>query len=1035
MASRQKIIILSTLFIILALPSYADNIKAKIKGNELTYQKKGKIAILKGNAEVIIENTIINSEEIILDQEKRLVYTNKDFVINTKRDGKNTEIKGKSFEFYIDNKRLISKFSKLQTDAQASDKKVYIQGEEITIYDNGQRISVINGDFTTCDYEEKQDREAHYRIKARNIDFINNDIVITWDAEIFWGKSKLYWFPFLYIPLKGPENFELKIDGGRNEAEGFFINFKNYYKLNDSHDGNILFRLMEKKLLGLGIEHLWLNESYSSSYGYFFGNPINLRYFTETNENLKSNIKPFFEDIETYFRHEQWLPFLPYSQTNFSFHKRDFYNINSVFSPRDNYLEYKLEFKDKEIFQPFKDVQIDFNSDIVSSYRQQIDSNINQQTQKIIQTGRNNIFQLNFNPSIKIDNFNLNFTNSYKNTIRESIFPNTENFFKSNDTIDLNSNLSFNYNILPDLDLNGNINFINNDNMTFRQPNVVGGVPIQTSDDALNQQLNTKLTLSQNLDWGKLNLNIEHRNDFLEDKIFIKDNKGNIISNLTQEQILKRDQAISKRKSGNYINKLPELELSFNEFFKENFPISVSSKIGRYFEANSFSSASLSRNINDLIRTEFNLDLGQKEFDLGFGNKINFGGSGYKQLFYQTQDAQFQVIGQVNYKNDKLKFLVPNFSYKKVILDEKNNSPFLFDKLSRNKQDILQGNISIWNTDEFTLNISNLGYDFGDPYAPIDNSLVYQGYDRGFLSPVTLSLNSKFLAGVQFNFNANTSYRLNTIKVSDLNRANPNFVDKKKLVEDINNLSEEVFSKNYIGISKDEAKKDVNILNDNELKKKYGIDNRLYDVLGKEVIDNKRLTENDIGKLEFRGGKFDPINLNLIISTPWEFDFDKNIGKEKDIPWGIAGAFKTNIDFQGEDFYKNNLDFNKSFTNIMNKFQNTSLELLLEIGGDWRSHTRIQAQLTLIPPELVPEGEKPKQTNRPLLPFNTYLSVKKDLHDFILSFDIFSQYVPNFNKTDFMFSLNLEMTAFPFSLKDTTSGITRNISNIGSNLR
>ncbi|GIW21751.1 MAG: hypothetical protein KatS3mg068_0758 [Candidatus Sericytochromatia bacterium] len=1034
MASRQKIIILSILFTLITYNSYADEIKAKIKGNKLTYQKKGKIAILKGNAEVIIQDTIINSEEIILDQEKKLVYTDKDFTIKTKKDGKDTEIKGKSFEFHTENKKLITRFAKLKTDAEAADKKVYIQGEEITIYNEGERISVINGDFTTCDYEEEKDSEAHYKIKAKNIDFINNDRIITWNSEIFFGKSKAYWFPFLYIPLKGLENFEIRLDAGRNEAEGFFLNLKNYYKINDSHDGNIFLRLMEKKLLGAGFEHLWLNYPYSASYGYFFGNPINMRYFTETNENLKKNIRPFFEDLETYFRHEQWLPFLPYAQANFSFHKRDFYNINSVFSPRDNYIEYKLDFKDKEIFQPFKDTRIDFNNDFNVSYRQQIDSNINQETQKIIQTGRNNVFQLNFNPSIKLNDININFTNSYKNTIRETIFPNTESFFKSNDTIDLNSNLSINYNILPDLVLNGNINFINNDNMIFRQPNNVNDAPIQTSDDGLNQQLNTKLTLNQNLDWGSLNLNIEHRNDFLEDKIFPRDSNGNIIQNLSQEQILKRDNAINKRKSGNYINKLPELELKFNDFFKDTFPISISSKVGRYFEANSFSNASLSKTINDLIRTEFNIDLGQKEFDLGFGNKINFGGSGYKQLFYQTQDAQFQVIGQVNYKNDLLKYFIPSFSYKKVILDEKNNTPFLFDKLSRNKQDILLGSIGIWNTEEFTLNITNLGYDFGDPYTPNDPNLTYQGYDRGFLSPITLSLNSKFLAGALFNISANTSYRLNTIKLSDLNRPNPNWVDKNKLIQDIDNLSDENFSKNYLGISKDDARKDIQSLSDNDLKKKYGIDNRLYDSMDKEVIDNTRLTENDIGRLEFRGSKFEPLNLNLTISTPWEFNFEKNVGKEKDIPWGIAGSLKTNIDFQGEDFYKTNLDFNKSFTNFINKFQNTSLDLLVEIGGDWRSHTKIQAQLTLIPPELVPEGQQPKQTNRPFLPFNTYLSVKKDLHDFILSFDIFSQYVPNFNKNDFMFSINLEMTAFPFNLKETTSGLTRNISNIGNSL-
>ena len=97
MASRSKItaLLLLIFILILCLNAFAET-KVKIKGDEIKYEKQGKIAILKGNAVVNFEETVITSEELILDQDKRIVFTDKPFKILTKKDGKDTEIIGKS---------------------------------------------------------------------------------------------------------------------------------------------------------------------------------------------------------------------------------------------------------------------------------------------------------------------------------------------------------------------------------------------------------------------------------------------------------------------------------------------------------------------------------------------------------------------------------------------------------------------------------------------------------------------------------------------------------------------------------------------------------------------------------------------------------------------------------------------------------------------------------------------------------------------------------------------------------------------------
>jgi lipopolysaccharide export system protein LptA len=1050
MASRSKIA-LTVLALCFGLACFqaaeAADTKVKYKADNVTYEKGTKRAKLTGNVEVVVEEVTITGEEIDVDLDEKVVFTNKPFTIKTSREGKDTKIIGKSFNFNIDTKRLEADYASLETDAQAPGQKIYISGEKITVYNKGDRVSIVNGDFTTCDYIEKS-QTPHFSMKAATMDFIPNDRVIAWNTELYVSGARTFWYPFWYIPLK-KDGTDFNLDAGKNEVEGMFVNFRNYYNLNDYHDGNIFGKVMEKKWLGVGFEHTWIAQPTSVSYLFAYGNPLNSRYFLEPNATLRANISPAFEDREIYVRHEQWLPFMPYAQFNFSLHDRNFYNINSIQSPRDNFDNYNFEFSDKEIFQPFKDVLINFNPNLTAAYEQRRDSNIDNLL-RIVQTGANNALNLSTNTSLDINDIKLNLNSKYTNTIRQNLFTSASqtgtttdaaqrdlNYFKSGDNIDFTNSLSLNYNILQNLTLTSSLNYDNSDIRNFNQPSAVNLPSVQTNSDTQSQKLDSRVSLAQNLGWGNLTLNVEHRYDFLDNDIFLRDNAGNLLpeNQLTQSQKDARTKALTKRKSGNYINKLPELNLTLDPFFKDYLPVTLSGSIGRYEESGNrffdparFSTANLSTTLLDIVRSDAQLSVGAKELDLGLGNKVNFGGTGYQQRFYQTQDAQYSLTGQLNYRNDLLSFFTPNLSYTKVITDEKNNTPFSFDRLSRNKQDLLKTNYSFGNIPEFTMNFSNIGYDYEN---------------KSYLTPIQASIRSDFVAGAHFVFTAQSGYRLNNVGKEDLTRSNPNFssiADKEKLRTDASStISDTEFSKKYVGVSKQEALNDLQTLNDEALLKKYSIDNRLYDVLDKEVVDNKRLTEEDIGRLELRGGKLEPINLSIGVGTPWTFGLDSDFGKE-DIPWGLAGQLTTNIDIQGEDLYKKEVNGktmtitqSQNFANILNKFQNSSLGALFVIGGNWLSHTEIELNLTLIPPEFVPEGQTPRQTNRPWFPFNTAISVKKDLHDFILSLDLQNQYVPNYNKVDFMFSLNLEMTAFPFSTRDIT-GATKNLSNLGNQI-
>lgn len=1070
MASRQKIISALTLLSLslfytnsvysaesTSTPSNSTSNKNKVKykADSVSYEKGPKIATLKGKVEIEVEyNAVDNSgkpetvqiygEQIDIDLDKRVVSTDQKFKITTKKDIKgklrNIEIVGKKFDFAIDIKRLNAAYSSIEFEADAENQKVFLSGDEITIYNNGERINAVHGDVTTCDHIDKT-ITPHYNIKADNIDYLGDDRILTWNSSIYINGNKTYWYPFFYLPLKS-NGLDFNLDAGKNEAEGVFVNFKNYYKLNDFHDGTLYFRAMEKKWLGLGIEHTWLANPTSQTYLFGYGNLLNSDYFISPKPGIKESSIPVFEDHEIYVEHRQWLPFLPYAQTDFTYNKRNFYNVNSFLSPKDSFSKYGISFRDNEIFQPLSGLSIGLSPSLNAEYEERIGASIDQQSGITTIANKNKVLTLRSDNKINFNDLNFNLGANFTNTIRDDVFDNTtantsnnvlnKSFFKSVDNINLDGNLGVNYsNILPGLSFTGNSRYVNTDLRNFRKPDTPTLPSIQNFDpNQINQSLNTTATLSQELNWGRLNLTVENNNDFLEDDINFRDAYGRLIpvANLNEEQKKKRDTAIERRKSKSYINKLPQLDLNFNPFFSEYLPVNLSGSVARLLESTTYPKDS-STGLLDLVKTAVKMDIGSKDLDLGLGNKVNLGGTGYEQNFYQTQDAQYKFTSQFNYRNDLNKYFVPSLNYRKIITDDANNTPFSNDRFSRDKQDQLTGSLNIGNIPEFTLSLNNIGIDY---------------MNKRYFDP-NINLTSDFIAGLRFQLSAQTSYRLNNITKQSLTRPNTDkytnqniYEDRNKLRYDLARLSDADFSEMYLGFSKSQVTQDLAKLNDEQLKNKYSIDKRLYDVDGKNVIDNNELQETDIGRFQLAGSKFNPLTLTIGLATPWEFNSESDFGKEKDIPWGFATALSTNYDFQGEDYYKPKkvygvlqplTDFQRN-ANFLKRFTgNTTLSNLFVIGGNWQTHTVIYLDLSLIPPEDVAEGRQPVQTNKPFLPFNTSISIKKDLHDFILSFDFQNQYVPQYNKQDFMFSINLELTAFPLSLKDLANQATGQLNN------
>lgn len=1132
MACRSKII---SIFIALALtssflvsPVFAEPKKGKSKADQILYENNNKLIKLLGNAEVSIndgkDNIVINSEELFVDQEINKIYTTKEFKItsirdeedpNTKQKNKRTTIiKGKEFNFDLETRRLIVKYASLDTDAGVEGQKIYIKGEEITLYNKGDRISVVNGEVTTCSHEDTNEK-PHISIKSEAFEIVPDVSIFAWSPTIKLVGNDTYWLPFVYMPLKKDEK-DMKLDIGQNQVEGFFTNYNQYYKLNDFHDGNLFLRTMEKKYFNVGLEHYWIADPTSVSYAFLYGNIFNKQYFDEPDESVKKYLSPYFQDHQIYLRHKQWLPFIPNNEMEFFYNKRNFYNIFSNSNLKDDIHEFKFIDTDNEVFELSKDFKITLNQSLNFNLNNtnQIDSNAFRLKRNIANT-KNEAYTTDYNISADINNpffkdANFSLKVNYMDNVGKKLFepslvtPSTSSlstkaepvpvvtpspiatnlvvptaspssilptpvtsvaptpiptlnpnvlsdplsYYGYNNKSNWNIDSSLRFKVLPNLSFSGTVNYQRSYEESYKQPKMEGGLGDLVNNPIKNQILRPRVQLDQDLTWGNLSLVTETTNDFLQEDLYPRDSKGNLLadSQMSEEQKKKQTEALAKRKNGNIITKLPELTLSLSPFsksvsdglygfvnpflrdllpydayktinpknenflFKDNLPVNMSFLLGNYIEQRREIPNEIS-DIKNVSKFGYKMDLGGSDYDLGMGNKINFAGTGYEQRFYSTQDAQYAITGNFNYKNDFIKYFIPSFRYGNIITDKDNNTPLgSYDNLNANKQNRIDMGFDIGNIPELTLRLNSIGYDF---------------YNKSVLTPISIGLNSTFTAGAIFSLSANTSYSISTIKESDTTRVNSNYIGIDNLKADVKNtaITDTIFYDKYSGYSRKEVESDLTSLNETQIKDKYSLDTRLVNVLNnKPYTDVVRLNKADIGRIEPKNSKFGAITLNFGVGTPWDWELqdDRYFGKDMEIPWGIATSLSSTLDFEKEDFYKGttnliDIGFNKKLSNISNRFSNTSLDLVAVIGGNWLTHTKFSLALKLIPPELVAENQTSMQKNRPFFPLDNdiSLSVKKDLHDLNLYMDLRSNYNPSLDRNDFSLMFNVELTAFP----------------------
>ncbi len=143
------------------------------------------------------------------------------------------------------------------------DGKMYVTGDEFAAEPG--KITVAHGSFTTCDLDE-----PHYHVEAGEIEVYIDDRMVLRRVSYWEGKIRLFYWPYLVLPIREENRFELpKV--GYGPAEGWFVKTTYNYYRSPSSRGSLYLDYFTRLGVGTGAKHLYKIGTLGSGFIYVYG--------------------------------------------------------------------------------------------------------------------------------------------------------------------------------------------------------------------------------------------------------------------------------------------------------------------------------------------------------------------------------------------------------------------------------------------------------------------------------------------------------------------------------------------------------------------------------------------------------------------------------------------------------------------------------------------------------------------------------------------------------------------------------------------
>lgn len=754
--------------------------KVKVRGDTLFHDRQSGITRFRGNVHVDYGATIIDSEELSVDSRAKEVFTDARFTLvqpDRKNPSRRQTITGTGLRYNYETQEARVRAANVSAPAEFAGQTVHVRAKDLHGW-GSSRWEASNAVFSTC-AELLEEQVPHYHVEAKLIQYYAGDKIVSWNNRVYLNGKYTFWLPVWVMPLKREQN-DLNI--GRSEVEGFYLRSTYGYSLPSLNEGfwlnsgKLTANLFEKKPVGLGVEHTATWGYQGATYAFLYG------LLTPDRNNFLPVNQTFTDsDAEKRVRRGQAL-----------------FNLNGLpFQDRQYGIEHKQRllgnmeldgrFEDHNIYDPMsQNFRVNRQSSRVSlkdrlnvlglSYDVGYDGTRqrgNQSTaerlaQTISDRARGNVSFAVSGTNVKLSSqfdrnqqvtrvvtertaaaeYELQQTDDVEFDVKDE--PGIAN---TNITNSLNATTRWGPSTNSTLNVPYRIQFREAPAATPAPGAVSAPVPSPTPWD---QQAEPQFDLTHRVSGlGTIQLQAQKFLDLTQEA-----SPAPTASVLTPEQL--RQQTEERIRRYGKFDKLPELTLTAEPLFPQVQPVTFKASYGRFFEYASFRLAQLApgqtidRNFPGEYINRFNpeVSLGSKGHDIGFNSTLDFGGSGYRQFFYSTQDAQYSIDQRARVSTRWMDGVSSNLNYVNNVTPDPaeqfargleryvNNSPFNLDRLALSKQTRLTGSFDVSREPWMRYAIRG-GYDYINKlYDNISTELTWRTAPFGF--PFGLTLNGQY---------------------------------------------------------------------------------------------------------------------------------------------------------------------------------------------------------------------------------------------------------------------------------------------------
>ncbi|MGE5593730.1 MAG: hypothetical protein ACM3X3_08640 [Betaproteobacteria bacterium] len=253
------------MLLILALPALAagsaaaSSEPARLSGDKVTVDLEARLARAEGNVVLTYKDLRITCEVLEVNTSSGELVATGHVELH---DGDDV-VTGDVLRYNLNERRGSITHGQASVTGEGIEGKIYVSGQAFA--SEPGKLTVTGGSFTTCDLEE-----PHYHVEAGEIEVYVDDRIVLRNVSYWEGKLRLFYWPYLVLPIREENAFELpKI--GYGPTEGWFVKTTYNYYRSPSSRGSLYLDYLSRLGVGAGVKHIYKAGTLGSGFVYVYG--------------------------------------------------------------------------------------------------------------------------------------------------------------------------------------------------------------------------------------------------------------------------------------------------------------------------------------------------------------------------------------------------------------------------------------------------------------------------------------------------------------------------------------------------------------------------------------------------------------------------------------------------------------------------------------------------------------------------------------------------------------------------------------------